>query len=356
MKENKIISIIGHFGGNKLFLDGQTVKTKILYDELKEKTNWKILKVDTYYKKKNPIKLIFHTIRAILKSKDIIILLSGNGMKIYFPLLYFCSKGFKKNIYHDVIGGNLDNYVKKYPKYKKYLNEFRCNWVETQGLKNRLEKLGINNCEVIPNFKRLNIVSEEEITSKNNDKKVLKLCTFSRVMREKGISEAIDSVEELNDERKDDNVFLLDIYGPIDSSYEEEFEDKIEKSSNKIRYCGKIPFDESVDILKQYDVLLFPTHWEGEGFPGTIIDAFSAGLPVIATEWNCNSEIIENNLDGIIYPNNDVKNLKEAIIEITSNEYVLKKMKKECLIKANKYSAESQIKKIINIIEKSKKI
>ena len=58
--KTKKIGIIGHFGGTKNILDGQTIKTKILYDELSNATNWKIVKVDTYYKKKNPIKLFFN--------------------------------------------------------------------------------------------------------------------------------------------------------------------------------------------------------------------------------------------------------------------------------------------------------
>ena len=89
MKRNKTISIIGHFGGKEEFLDGQTVKTKILYDELNLKTKFKIIKVDTYYKNKKPLKLIYQTLIAIMKSNDIIILLSGNGMRMYFPILYF---------------------------------------------------------------------------------------------------------------------------------------------------------------------------------------------------------------------------------------------------------------------------
>ena len=97
MKENKL-GIIGHFGGNKNFLDGQTVKTKILYEELNRKTNWKIKKIDTYYKKTNPIKLIFQTILAIIECDSIVILLSRNGMKIYLPLLYCCSKFLNKKI------------------------------------------------------------------------------------------------------------------------------------------------------------------------------------------------------------------------------------------------------------------
>ena len=35
MGRNKKIAIIGHFGGNENILDGQTIKTKILYDELR---------------------------------------------------------------------------------------------------------------------------------------------------------------------------------------------------------------------------------------------------------------------------------------------------------------------------------
>lgn len=39
-----------------------------------------------------------------------------------------------------MIGGNLDVYISKYPKFKKYLNSFQINWVETEGMKRKLEK------------------------------------------------------------------------------------------------------------------------------------------------------------------------------------------------------------------------
>ena len=76
MSQIKEISIIGHFGGNEEILDGQTVKTKILYNELQNATDWKIKKVDTYYKSKKPLKLLWDTIKCVLTTKHIIILLS----------------------------------------------------------------------------------------------------------------------------------------------------------------------------------------------------------------------------------------------------------------------------------------
>jgi hypothetical protein len=103
MVDNKAIGIIGHFGGKENILDGQTIKTKILYDELKQSTSWNIIKVDTYYKSKNPFKLLWDTIHCLKTTKDIIILVSHNGKRMYFPLLNFCAKHFKTRVFHDGI-------------------------------------------------------------------------------------------------------------------------------------------------------------------------------------------------------------------------------------------------------------
>ena len=48
----------------------------------------------------------------------------------------------------------------QYPDFKKYLNNFKVNWVESAGLKQRLQKVGVTNCEVILNFKRLNVLTQ----------------------------------------------------------------------------------------------------------------------------------------------------------------------------------------------------
>lgn len=44
------IGICGHYGGNKICLDGQTIKTKIVTEELEK--IYKIKKVDTFNGKK----------------------------------------------------------------------------------------------------------------------------------------------------------------------------------------------------------------------------------------------------------------------------------------------------------------
>ena len=346
--KNKKIGIIGHFGGKKNFLDGQTVKTKVLYDELKKATSWEIIKVDTYYKKSNPIKLIYDTFFCLISVKDVIVLLSGNGMKFYFPLLYFFSIFFHIKVYHNVIGGNLDKYVLNNLKFKKYLNSFKVNWVETEGLKEKLLKQEIKNCKVIPNFKKLEIVNEIKLELNEP----YKFCTFSRIMKEKGIEDSINAIKNINLKNKR-KVCILHIYGSIDKKYEDRFKKLLKEFPEYIEYKGIIPYEKSSIVLRKYFALLFPTYWEGEGFPGTIIDAFFAGIPIIASDWNCNKEIIKNEINGIIYPNKEIRNLEEAILWLINNKNKMLKFKKNCIEAAKNYQPDKYIKDIINCIEKS---
>lgn len=348
--KKKRIAIIGHFGGNENILDGQTIKTKILYDELKKVTDWNIRKVDTYYKSKKPIKLLLESIIALFSTRDVIVLLSGNGMKFYFPLLNFFARVFGTRVYHDVIGGNLDTYVQKYPKFKSYLNSFKANWVETELLKRKLEENGVYNCEVVPNFKRLDIAE----TRSEKYEEPYRFCIFSRVMKEKGVEDAIDAIQRINAEEGRE-VCKLDIYGRIDESYKEHFESLMNKATTAVRYMGMIPYDESVKAISGYYALLFPTYWMGEGFPGTIIDAFSAGLPVIATDWNCNSEIIEHKKNGILYPNIEMDDLTDAVKWLIRHNLEVDKLKNYCLETAKNYQPEKYIQIIINEISNDKK-
>ncbi len=346
---SKRVVILGHFGGGKDFFDGQTVKTKILFDELDNKTDWEIRKIDTYWKKKHPIRLIMKFLWALVRRDDMIVLLSCNGMKTFFPIMYYFAKIWKVRIFHDVIGGNLDKHVMNNKRFVKYLNVFEVNWVETDILKKKLEEYNINNCEVIPNFKRLKIIEEKDFRHENVEP--YRFCTFSRVMKEKGIEDSITTIEKINEEYMR-NVCCLDIYGVIDDDYLDDFNRIIKNSSSAIKYCGIVPYDKSVDVLKEYYALLFPTFWKGEGFPGTIIDAFSSGIPVIASDWNSNKEIICHGKNGYLYPYDSIHTLKDGIISMIDNTDNYEKMKKQCIIDAKRYQPDIYINKIIMEIER----
>lgn len=62
--------------------------------------------------------------------------------------------------------------------------------------------------------------------------------------------------------------------------------------------------------------MLFPTFYYGEGFPGNVIDAYNAALPIIATDWLYNKDVIEDGKNGILVPIKDTHALCDAILSL----------------------------------------
>jgi glycosyltransferase involved in cell wall biosynthesis len=349
---NSIIGIIGHFAFDKELLDGQTVKTKTFYNSLKKNHMFKEIKIiDTFNWRKDALGIVIKTFFMLANCSNIIILLSQNGMRVFFPLLYCLNKVFHKRIHHIVIGGNLSILINNHKKWIKYLNSFDGNYVEAISIQAALKNQGLNNTHVLTNFKELTILREDELVQEYHEP--FNLCTFSRVMKEKGIEDAIEAVIALNMAAKR-TVFTLDIYGQVDIGYEQYFRNMMKSIPDFIKYKGIIPFNKSVETLKEYYLLLFPTYFDGEGFAGTLIDALSAGIPSIVSEWHCNSDVIEDYKTGRIIPVNDVKALSEVLLYFPEHPIEVFNMKKSCIAEAYKYTPEYALKPFIKELNNEK--
>ena len=95
-------------------------------------------------------------------------------------------------------------------------------------------------------------------------------------------------------------------------------------------------------------MLLFPTYYDGEGFAGTLIDAMAAGVPVIASNWRYNSEIIKDGKIGFIIN----KNLKNELVKVLSATNRGNEMKISCLLEAEKYLPKNAIIGLLGEIER----
>ena len=192
---------------------------------------------------------------------------------------------------------------------------------------------------VMPNFKDLKILKESELVYHHTEP--YSLCTFSRVMKEKGIEDAVNAVKTVN-EQAGRIVYTLDIYGEVDSAQTEWFNELKSTFPSYIKYGERVPFDKSVEVLKNYFALLFPTYYEGEGFAGTLLDAMAAGVPVIASDWRYNPEIV-NEKTGYVYPVHDKHAFVATLISVANNPDLLLSKKSDCLKEAEKYRAENVI-------------
>lgn len=339
------VAVIGHFAFGKECLDGQTVKTKIVTDELyKQLGSDEVLKLDTAGGKGTLLKAPFQCLKALKTAKNVIIFPAHNGLRVYAPLLSVFRKFFKnRKLHYVVIGGWLPEFLQKRKRLAKQLKRFDGIYVETNTMKNALEKQGFTNIFVMPNCKDLKILKPEELVYPTGEP--YKLCTFSRVMKEKGIEDAVNAVKVINEE-VGRTVYTLDIYGQVDSSQTQWFENLQTTFPNYIEYKGVVDYDKSVEVLKNYFALLFPTRFYTEGIPGTIIDAYAAGIPAIASKWESYSDII-NDRTGIGYDFDTENGLTGNLLQAANIPTIIFDKKMQCLTEAERYKTESVVKVLI---------
>lgn len=330
----KKVCVIGHFGFGKELLNGQTIKTKIVTEELERQLGKKqVMKIDTHGGVKSLFKLPFQAFSALKKCDNIIIFPAHNGLRIITPILSIENKLFHRKLHYVVIGGWLPNFVENRRVLKNLLQHFDYIYVETSTMKKMLKEKGFRNIVIMPNCKNIPILSEKELTYPASEP--YKLCTFSRVMKEKGIEDAICAVKQVNNQLGR-IACTLDIYGQIDSNQTEWFEDLRQKFPDFIRYCGCVDADKSVEILKDYYALLFPTHFYTEGIPGTIIDAYAAGVPVISAKWESFDDVVDEGKTGFGYEFGCCELLSIEINKYlkNGNEFIIKR---NCIKKAEEY-------------------
>ena len=243
----------------------------------------------------------------------------------------------QRHLCYFVIGGILPQFMKKKGIQK---NRYCCvNWfmVESFRMKFDMEELGFTNVIRLPNFKDINYMPPLNKRTSSQ----MKFVFLSRIIPEKGCDDILNVMQEIG-KRQELRDITVDFYGVIDSEYRHSFLDRVSQTPN-VSFRGFIDLrqTQNYDILASYDAMLFPTYWHGEGFPGIVIDAFIAGLPIIASDWGHNKEIIEDGKTGILIPPHDVAALTEQMIWMRDNISKCNEMSVKCRETAMKYSTQN---------------
>lgn len=254
------------------------------------------------------ISIIIQIIRKGPKSKTIFLHGTIKDYLFIAPIVVFISKIFHRKVFLRKFAGSFEEYYNKTNKlYQKLFNYVLVNsditfW-ETKSLVSFGKKLN-KQSYWFPNIRIRSryLRSEREKYSK-------KFVFLSQVKKEKGIDYLIKSFSSIG---KDSHI---DIYGPLIDISENEL------NGSNYSYKGCVSPDDVYKILSEYDVLVLPSFWKNEGYPGIIIEAFSVGIPVIATEVGGIPEIVKDRYNGILIPPKDSDALCDAIKYINDSNY-----------------------------------
>lgn len=232
---------------------------------------------------------------------------------LYFsPFLIFSKLFLKKNYSLRKFAGSFESYFESQNKVSRYFLEklmrhSDANFFETHYLVNRFVDFNKST------FWFPNVREKQSISSKQYvEGETIKLLFLSQVARDKGVLTLIESISKMK------NVQLT-VAGPI---IDRELEFIGTDSIENVVYVGVVAPGNVCKFMADYDCLVLPSFYDGEGYPGVIIEAFSIGLPVLTTNWRQIPELVGDG--ALLVEPNCVASLTAGIIDVINKHSELR--------------------------------
>jgi glycosyltransferase involved in cell wall biosynthesis len=165
-------------------------------------------------------------------------------------------------------------------------------------------------------------------------------CVFlGQIKAEKGVFDIAGALAG----RKDRSC---DFYGELTQRYGADFLRKIEGAEN-LRYRGVLDHERVIDTIKEYDILLLPTRHIGEGMPAVILEAFAAGVPVVATDWMAIPEMVADGERGLLVKPGSPEAIAAAVERLASNEALYERIADNAFEYAMKFSEKAVVRDLL---------
>jgi len=168
-----------------------------------------------------------------------------------------------------------------------------------------------------------------------------------RLIGLKGIGVLIESMPDVLSEHKD-VLFLF--AGRGNQAYYEKLLRNLKIPLKNYKFLGHVDYDRLVEYYSISNVFVLPSFHEN--LPTSVLEAMACELPCIATNVGGVPEIVQNNVNGLLIPPGDVKQLSNKINHLLNNQEECRTMGKkarETVVK--RFSWKNNIKRIVDLYE-----
>jgi len=318
---------------------GATILMKSLKDYFqRENINYTFIQLNKY--PYSTAKSYFHVLLEFLKNmrkvEIVFINVSSNGAFYLAPLIVIISKLFSKKVIFRVFGSNFEKVFSSKYSFLQYIAKhtfFKANLIIAETMKNInfFKSKHVKTIFWLPNVR----TKPNRFEKKSKFHK--RIVFISHVKKSKGVLDIIESSNFL------DSSYLIDVYGPIEDSV-----DVSDFENSRVNYKGVLLPTEVLNKLSEYDLVLLPTYYDGEGHPGILIEAMSIGVPCISTKWNSISEVVIDGYNGFLIPIKSPKIIASSIKKFNDENY--HKMSQNALLKFEDFEENNVYKKLISKI------
>jgi len=139
------------------------------------------------------------------------------------------------------------------------------------------------------------------------------LLAVARLIRDKGIQHAIAALPEI---RGAFPACTLVVVG--DGGYRPALE-RMARNAGPVRFLGSVPFGELPDYFRLCDLFLNATVQQN-GYDLTMVEAMACGKVVVSSNIGSTPTLIEDGVDGLLFPTADRRSLARTVVGILGDE------------------------------------
>ena len=142
--------------------------------------------------------------------------------------------------------------------------------------------------------------------------KPVKILFLSNLIETKGVSVLLKACALIQQKDIDFECDFIGAEGDLNAT---QFAEIVTRNqlSTKVKYLGKKYGKDKHEALSNADIFAFPTFYSNECFPLVLLEAMSAGLPVVSTFEGGIPDIVENGVSGFLVQQKDIEELAEKL-------------------------------------------
>jgi glycosyltransferase involved in cell wall biosynthesis len=159
---------------------------------------------------------------------------------------------------------------------------------------------------------------------REEDQRRLRIGYLGQVAHHKGVHVLVEAFDRLSYQP---GACELVVHGKATASenYEQELAAMAQGHGN-IRLAGPYPHAELDRILAELDVVVVPSLWY-ENRPSVISEAFAHGLPVIASDLGSMPELVQHEVNGLLFRAGDARDLARQLQRLLDEPGLLARLR-----------------------------
>jgi glycosyltransferase involved in cell wall biosynthesis len=152
----------------------------------------------------------------------------------------------------------------------------------------------------------------------------LRIGYLGQIARHKGIHLLIKAFQQVSSTTTQQPRLM--IYGNVApaSAYMAQLE-RLARGTRDIQFCGAYANAQVRDVLSEFDVLVVPSTWYEIG-PLVILEAFAAGVPVVASRLPNLEYQVRDEVDGLLFEPDDVGDLARQLRRLVDDPGLLERL------------------------------